>query len=108
VWLVYLRLVTVRLRTVVFRHTLRISLTGLWTLQKIPFSGITRAEGVLYNAAKEYRGYGIRSNGKDRAYIASGDRGVRLTLTGGRSILLGTQNPVALIKALGDRKFMED
>ena len=108
VWVIYLRLVTVRLRTTVSHNVLKIALSGLWTLRKIPLTSVTRAEGVTYDARREYRGYGVRSNGKDRSYIASGDTGVRLTLKDGSSLLVGTQNPVRLIKALSDRRFVDE
>jgi hypothetical protein len=99
-WLVYLRLVTVKFVTKVEPGKLSISLRGLWTLRKIRLADIRNFEAVTYDPEKDYGGYGIRLSRRGRAYIASGDRGVRLKLADGGKILIGSQRPKELAEAL--------
>lgn len=99
-WLVYGRLITVKLVTEVGEDKLSISLRGLWTLRRIRLATIGKAQAVVYNPVEDYGGYGIRSNRKGRAYIASGDRGVRLTLPSGAKVLIGSQRPDELARVL--------
>jgi hypothetical protein len=99
-WLVYLRLITVRLGVKVDAGELSIGMRGLWNVRKIPVGKIASAHVVTYKPVEDYGGYGIRSTGRDRAYIANGDRGVRLTLVSGGKVLIGSQRPEALAKAV--------
>jgi hypothetical protein len=64
-WLVYLRLITVRPGTTVDAKNLLIAMRGLWTVPKIPVAEIDRAEVVSYQPVEYYGGYGIRSTGCD-------------------------------------------
>lgn len=98
-WLVYLRLVTIKLVTAVEPGRLSISLRGLWKIRKIPLAEVSRSEAVTYSPA-DYGGYGIRLTKYGKAYIASGDRGVRLTLANGGKVLVGSQRAEELAKAI--------
>ena len=99
-WLIYLRLITVKLVTEVHLGDLRLSMHGLWSIRKIPLAGIGSAEIVTYDPVKDYGGYGIRLSPRGRAYIASGNRGVRLTLMKGMKVPLGSQRPQELAQAI--------
>ncbi len=83
---------------------------GLWVSfrplmrRRIPFDQIKSAEASTYSPIKQYGGWGIRWNPrKGVAYNVKGKRGVQLTLTDGRSVLVGSQRPVELAKAIQQR-----
>ncbi|MCD4745456.1 MAG: DUF6141 family protein [Bacteroidales bacterium] len=59
-----------------------------------------------YNAIKEYGGWGIRYGFKKRgmAYNVSGNTGMQLELKNGKKILIGTQKPDELKKAIDKLK----
>jgi hypothetical protein len=99
-WLVYLRLITVRMVTEVTERALVLKFHGLWRKRRVPFSAIASARAVTYDAARDYGGYGIRSSSEDRAYIVSGDRGVRIQLADGSQLLVGSGQPEALADAI--------
>ncbi|MBR9920368.1 MAG: hypothetical protein GYB31_05955 [Bacteroidetes bacterium] len=52
-----------------------------------------------YKPIKEYGGWGLRF-GKGRAFTATGHKGLQLELSDGDRILIGTQNPEELEKAI--------
>lgn len=99
-WLVYLRLVTVRLVTHVRLDELSVGMRGLWSERHIPLKEITSAKVVTYNAARDYGGYGIRTTRRGKAYIAGGDRGVRIELVKGGAVLIGSARPEELLAAI--------
>ena len=99
-WLVYLRLVTVRLITHVRPSELSVGMRGLWRERHIPLKEIKSAKVVTYDAARDYGGYGIRTTRRGRAYIAGGNRGVRLELVKGGPVLIGSALPEELLKAI--------
>jgi hypothetical protein len=67
----------------------------------LPIGTIQRLEVVRYRPLVDFGGWGIRI-GRDgeRALNARGDRGVRLHLTDGTRLLIGSQNPEALALAI--------
>jgi hypothetical protein len=99
-WLVYLRLITVRLVTEVRDQTLVIAMRGLWRSRRIPLADIQSAETVTFDPERDYGGYGMRSNRQERAYIANGNRGVRLKLAKGSTLVLGSERPEELAGVL--------
>jgi hypothetical protein len=99
-WLVYLRLVTVRLVTLVGPGELSVGMRGLWRERHIPLNEIKTAKIVTYDAARDYGGYGIRTTRRGKAYIAGGDRGVRLELVKGGAVLVGSARPEELLAAI--------
>jgi len=99
-WLVYLRLVTVRLITHVRPSELSVGMHGLWRERHIPLTEIKSAKVVTYDAARDYGGYGIRTTRRGKAYIAGGNRGVRLELVKGAAVLIGSARPEELLKAI--------
>ncbi len=99
-WLVYLRLITTKMVTKVERGKLAISMLGMWTLRKVSVKDIGKTEVVSYRPVEDYGGYGIRLTKRGRAYIASGERGVRITLAKGGKFLIGSQRPEELERAI--------
>jgi hypothetical protein len=67
----------------------------------VSIEDVRRIEIVTFRPIVEYGFWGIRS-GRDgtRALIARGNRGVRLDLTDGSVLLIGSQRPEALASAL--------
>ncbi len=61
---------------------------------------ITEAQSVIYRPIGEFGGWGIRYGSGGKAYNVSGNRGVRIKLTGGRSVLIGSQRPDILADAI--------
>ena len=51
---------------------------------------------MTYSPLAEYGGWGIKWGRSGLALNARGDRGVRLTLTDGRRVLVGSQRPEEL------------
>jgi hypothetical protein len=101
-WLIYFRLITVRLVTEVRKGELVIALRGLWRVRRISLAGVRSVETTTHDVARDYGGYGIRSTREGKAYVAAGGRGVRLTLTTGEKLVVGTQRPDELAAALYD------
>lgn len=102
-WIVYFRLITVRLVTEVCEEELMVVLRGLWRARHIPLSEIQAVDRVTFDPLHGYGGYGIRSNREGKAYLAGGRQGVRLTLASGLSVVLGTGRPEELQKVLSER-----
>ena len=67
----------------------------------VPIGTIVRLEVVSYRPLADYGGWGVRT-GRDgeRVLNACGNRGVRLDLTDGSRLLIGSQRPEALALAL--------
>ncbi len=63
-------------------------------------SEIAGAAARTYRPLREFGGWGIRGWGANRAYNVSGDQGVQLVLTNGNRILIGTQRPDELERAI--------
>jgi len=99
-WLVYLRLVTVRLVTHIASGELTVGMRGLWRESHIPLHEIKSAKVVTYDAARDYGGYGIRTTRRGKAYIAGGNRGVRLELVKGGAVLIGSARAEELLAAI--------
>ena len=99
-WLIYFRLITVRLVTEVRPGELLIRMRGLWRLRRVPLDRILSVETITHDIARDYGGYGFRSIRDGKAYVASGSRGVRVTLTGGEKVVVGSQRPDELAQAL--------
>ena len=90
-----------RLEVQVTRTDLRFRLFPLhlqW--REFPLATIVEAEAVTYRPILEYGGWGIRIGRKGMAYNVSGNRGVQVTLEGGKSFLLGSLQPENLASAI--------
>ena len=102
VWVIYFRLITIRLVTYVRDAKLVVSLLGLWRSRRVLLSDIRSAETIKYDPARDFGGYGIRSIPNGKAYIAGSNRGVRLTLSNGATMVVGTERPDELAGILGN------
>ena len=75
-------------------------------MRPLPWAHITPESivahsAVTYRPIRDYGGWGLRRTLRgDRAYNASGNRGVRLEFADGRHVLVGSQNPDRLDRAV--------
>ncbi len=70
----------------------------------VHFADIESAQARTYRPLLEYGGWGVRwSPGRGMAWNASGDRGVQLTLTSGKQLLIGSQRADELAKVIRER-----
>jgi hypothetical protein len=95
VWLLSMTLVTE-----VRPEGLYIRFKMLWPERTIPFSQIVKVEEKRYRPILEYGGWGVRGIAPVKAFNVSGNRGVLLSLTGGQSLMIGSQRPDQLAAAL--------
>jgi hypothetical protein len=70
----------------------------------IPPEAINSYEVREYKPIAEYGGWGIRAGGKKsgKAYNVSGNLGLQLYLKDGKKLLIGTQKPAEIRKAMED------
>src|SRR5579862_9341095 len=99
-WLIYFRLITVSLITEVRDRELIVTLRGLWRARRVPVSEISSVETITYDPEKDYGGYGIRSIRGGTAYLANGKRGVRINLSNGSLLVVGSQRAADLAAVL--------
>lgn len=101
VWLSILAfLYSLKLTVRVDRQTLHVHFRPL-TRREIPLDTIASFEACTYRPILEYGGWGLRYSWKGTAYNVSGNRGVKLVLTNGKRILIGSQIPEELADAIG-------
>ncbi|WP_435349268.1 DUF6141 family protein [Haloarchaeobius sp. HRN-SO-5] len=78
----------------------------MWPLhrsfRRIPWGEIERYEPTTYSPLREFGGWGIRWAPGRLAYNVSGDRGVRIHRTDGRSVLVGSQHVEDFVDALDE------
>jgi hypothetical protein len=99
-WLVYVRLLRVRLVTDVQPGEISIRLRGLWRHDRIAAATIKAASVVVFDPVLDFGGYGIRATRGGRAYLASRTPGVRLDLVKGGFVVIGSEHPDELLKAI--------
>jgi hypothetical protein len=99
-WLVYWRLMTVKLVTEIRSGQLRIGMGGLWRSRKIPLREIVSASVVNFDPVRDWGGYGVRVTRRGRAYIAGGSEGVELRTRSSGLILIGSRRAAELARAI--------
>lgn len=68
------------------------------------FKDIVDYSSITYNSLARFGGWGIRINfDGETAYNMSGDKGIELKLRGNKTIVVGSQDPDQLIKALDSK-----
>lgn len=92
---------TARLITIVKRDGLFIRFKPIhFSLERIDLSTVESVEAVAYKPLSQFGGWGIRYGIRSKAYNMSGNKGVRLSMGGGRSLLIGSQRPDELAAAI--------
>ncbi|MBI1389890.1 MAG: hypothetical protein GC154_15730 [bacterium] len=71
-----------------------------WWKIRISLDNVTRVEACTYRPIQEYGGWGIQYGPHGMAYNVSGDQGVRLHYEDGKYLLIGSQDPKKLAKAI--------
>jgi hypothetical protein len=99
-WLVYVRLLRVRLITDVQPGEISIRLRGLWRHDRIAAATIKAASVVVFDPVLDFGGYGMRATRGGRAYLAARTPGVRLDLVKGGFVVIGTGRPDELLAAI--------
>ncbi len=69
-------------------------------VRRVPREEIAHAEAITFRPLRDYWGWGIRWGPYGQAYTVAGDRALMVTLTSGRTFLLGSQRPEELESAL--------
>lgn len=98
-WIIYGRLLTVRLVTEIRDGDLIVRLRGLWRSRRIPLSDIQSIETITIDP-RDYGGYGIRTTREGTAFIASNDQALRLKLKSGAEIVVGSEYSAELARVL--------
>lgn len=82
------------LETVISAEGINIHYKGLFTKKQFPKSKIMKAELVTYDPLWHYGGWGLRySSKRGWCYNVAGDKGLKLTLSNGKTVMIGTQQP---------------
>jgi len=71
-----------------------------WRWRHLAWPEVARAYLRRYDPLGEYGGWGIKGTSQNRAYNIANDEGLQLELRDGRRVLLGTQRPAELKRAL--------
>jgi hypothetical protein len=71
--------------------------------RSIQLSEVTEVRAVTYRPFGDYWGWGVRGRRRNICYTVRGNRGVRLELTEGRRVLLGSQRAEELAAVLAQR-----
>ena len=79
-------------------------LHGVFRSCKIPLADIESVEVIAFDPIKDFGGFGIRTTKEGRACLALGTRGVRLKMRSGNPVVIGSQQPEALARAISARE----
>jgi hypothetical protein len=80
-----------------------IDFVWLWPVRTIPWDQIRSVETRTYRPIKDFGGWGVRWAARGIVYHARGNRGVRLVLASGERVLIGSQRPDDLARAIAER-----
>lgn len=72
------------------------------SFKHFPWARISKVYVRQYSALWEYGGWGLRTNffGRGEAFNVSGSYGIQIEFTGGRKLLIGTQQPEEVERVL--------
>ncbi len=89
------------LQTSVTEQGIKIHYRGLFTKKNFPKADILKAELVTYDPLWNYGGWGLRySSKRGWCYNVAGDKGLKLTMSNGKVVMIGTQKTDELNSAL--------
>jgi hypothetical protein len=98
VWFLRLKLITE-----VRNDGLFVDFIWLWPERTIPWDQIRSVEARTYRPIRDFGGWGVRWAARGIVYHARGNRGVRLVLSSGERILIGSQQADVLARAIAQR-----
>ena len=70
------------------------------SLRRLPLTDVSKVEVVTYLPLRQHGVWGLRFAKTGKAYTVSGDRGVKLSYTTGRHLLIGSQKADELAAAI--------
>lgn len=70
--------------------------------RQVPWTDVDAVEAATYRPIREYGGWGIRFRRGGVAYNVSGSKGVRIGRSDDRELLIGSQRPYDLARAIRD------
>jgi len=92
---------TARLRTEVRQHAICIRFFPFHlSFRCFPYTELRSLRARRYRPLLEYGGWGLRLGAAGWAYNTSGNLGVQLVLTSGKRVLIGSQDPDAIVAAV--------
>jgi len=80
-----------------------ISFEWLWPERTIYWDQIRTVETRTYRPIRDFGGWGVRWATRGIVYHARGHQGVRMVLTSGERVLIGSRQPADLAHAIGQR-----
>jgi hypothetical protein len=98
VWFLRLKMVTE-----VRDEGLYVCFVWLWPERTIPWDQIRSVETRAYRPIRDFGGWGVRWAARGIVYHARGNRGARLVLASGERVLIGSQRPDDLARAIAER-----
>ena len=98
VWFLRLKLVTE-----VRDSGLYVCFVWLWPERTIPWDEIRSVEIRTYRPIRDFGGWGVRWAARGIVYHARGNRGARMVLASGERVLVGSQRPAELARAIAQR-----
>lgn len=94
----------IKLITEVRAEGVRIHFVLMWAQRTIAWRDIQRVEAITYRPIKDFGGWGVRwATARGIVYNARGNRGVRMELSNGERVLIGSQRTEELISAITQR-----
>ena len=96
-------LLTARLVTVVDREALRISLRWVWPTRTVRHRDVEKYEARTYGVL-DSGGWGVHLGGAGWTYNTYGNRGVAIKLKDGSRLLVGSQMPDDLVRAMDEAR----
>jgi hypothetical protein len=99
-WLIYFRLISVKLVTEVLPNELSAAMRGLWRSYRVSLAAVQSVRVVTFDPVKEWGGYGVRSTTRGKAFIARGNEAVELELKKGGVVLVSSNRPDELVRFL--------
>ena len=99
-WLVYAWLIRVRLVTDVARAGVTVGLSGFFRRHRVASKDLAACRETDFDARRDFGGYGFRRIGTTRTFIAGGTHGVRIELSEGGVVVIGSARPAELAAAL--------
>jgi hypothetical protein len=103
-WVIYFRLITVRLVTEVRNGELIVAMRGLWRSRHVPLARVQSVEVLDHDPVRDFGAYGVRSTRAGTAYIAGGGGGVCVALSGGEKLVIGSHRADELARLLRSPK----
>lgn len=94
----------VRLVTEVHDDEVHVQFVYMWRRRKIPLGEIHAVRAVTYSPIRDYGGWGIRRGARGWAYNVSGNRGVEIEMADRRHLMVGSQQPEELARAIETRR----